>query len=476
MESQNIVADRENVIVCPFCGQHNETDATRCIQCWSRLNEVEAVTKEEGIEITRKHLALKKRKRLIRIGVAAIVILGLVGWFAYRNIGTTRFLPPATTTISAAAAPGNWAMFQRDFTHSGSVSGDVALPQGNLKWNFQTDDPIFSSPSVVDGRVYFTTGDRRVIALDGQSGDLIWERKTTGPVNSTPAIAGDYVFYGLRDGRMVSLDRDTGELLWDFKTDNFVFSSPTIHHGVAYLGSGDGKLYAFDAKTGEIRWTYRARRPIVTSPAVNGEVIAVVSQGGKLHIVDINTGKLRLDYRLTAVTNGSPAFKGDYVYTLDESGTVRAVDWRKKTLPFEKTARWIRTQLFVWGMVNTLPPQKGLVWATRTGRGERFSNTPAISGEMIYAGSFAGNLYALDLAIGDVIWTFRADASIIASPSVAGQTVYIGDKDGRVYAVDALTGEQQWTFQADGRIDASPAIANGMLYVTSWDGNLYAIE
>ena len=54
MESQNTVADRENVIVCPFCGHNNEPEASRCVQCWSRVEDIEAVTKEEGVEITKK--------------------------------------------------------------------------------------------------------------------------------------------------------------------------------------------------------------------------------------------------------------------------------------------------------------------------------------------------------------------------------------------------------------------------------------
>ena len=105
MESQNTVAERENVIVCPFCGHNNEPETPRCTQCWSRVDDVATVTKEEGVEVNRKQRAAKKRRRLIRWGVTAVVILGLVGWVAYRNIGTTRFLSPPTTSVSAAAAP-----------------------------------------------------------------------------------------------------------------------------------------------------------------------------------------------------------------------------------------------------------------------------------------------------------------------------------------------------------------------------------
>ena len=96
MESQNTVADRENVIVCPFCGHNNEPEASRCVECWSRVDDIEVVTKEEGIELTRKLLAVRKRRRLIRWGVAAVVILGLVGWFGFKAIGRCSSATPLT--------------------------------------------------------------------------------------------------------------------------------------------------------------------------------------------------------------------------------------------------------------------------------------------------------------------------------------------------------------------------------------------
>ena len=475
METQNIVSDRESVVVCPYCGHTNDTESSRCGQCWSRLRGVSVLSRAEGAEVVRRLLSVRRWRKRVRWGIIAGVALLLAAWIAFVNIGTTRFLPPASTTISASAEPGDWPMFQRDHTHSGIVSDSVASPRGSLKWQFETAGPLFSSPAIVDGRVYVTTGDRRIVALDEQTGELIWEQPASGPINSTPAVAGDLVFYGLRDGSFHALDSYTGERLWQYKTGNFIFSSPAVHNGVVYIGSGDSMLYAFDAQTGEMRWAYDARNPILTPPAVNDEVVAVVSQSGVLHIVDTNTGNLRLDYMMTSISNGSPAILDNHVFTADEAGGIRAVDWRQRVIPFEKSARWLRTQLFIWGMVNTVPPQKGYVWADRK-RGGGFSNTPVIVGDLLYIGSHAGILYALDHATGDEVWKFKTNAPIMASASAAGGVVYVGDTDGYLYGIDARTGEELWRFKTGARIDAAPAIANGVLFLTSRDGTLYAIE
>lgn len=102
-------------------------------------------------------------------------------------------------------------MFQRDPAHGAFVAGEAALPVGRLKWRFDTEAPILSSPAVVGNKVYLSTGDGRVLALDAASGNLLWEYGVGAPVNSSLAVAGNLVFVGLRDGRVLALNREVGE-------------------------------------------------------------------------------------------------------------------------------------------------------------------------------------------------------------------------------------------------------------------------
>ena len=82
-------------------------------------------------------------------------------------------------------------------------------------------------PPWLTGRLYASTGDWRVVAIDTETGDLIWEYPVTGPVDSSPTVAGDsFVYVGLRDGRLLALDRADGSLRWEFDTEEPVYSLP----------------------------------------------------------------------------------------------------------------------------------------------------------------------------------------------------------------------------------------------------------
>ena len=78
-------------------------------------------------------------------------------------------------------------------------------PDGTLKWNFETEDWVISSPAI------------------GRDGT---------------------VYVGSRDTHLYAINPD-GTLKWKFETEDYVTSSPAIgDDGTVYVGSDDGYLYA----------------------------------------------------------------------------------------------------------------------------------------------------------------------------------------------------------------------------------------
>lgn len=61
---------------------------------------------------------------------------------------------------------------------------------------------------MIDGSVY---------ALDVADGSLRWRFQTEAPVFSSPAVAGGTLFIGSDDGFLYALDADSGELRWRFE-------------------------------------------------------------------------------------------------------------------------------------------------------------------------------------------------------------------------------------------------------------------
>ena len=463
----------ESVVICPVCGHHNSPEVSRCAECWANVAEGAVVSQGEASELASDSRRAGRRRRLLRWALIGIIILAFGAWVAERNTGVFQSLPSPSSNITASPAPGNWPMYQRDHAHTAAVADPVLTPRGDLVWSFATSAPITSSPAVVDGRVYLTTGDRRVVVLDAESGAVIWERPVAGPVDSSPAVVDDFIFVGLRNNKVLALSRRTGETVWEFRTGNPIFSSPAVHGGIVYIGSGDGRLYALDAVTGEQIWSFLTRRWVVSSPAVYEDVVAVTSRDRYLYILDARTGKLRLDY-LIGMSKGSPVFDGKTVFVADE-GAVRAIDWTKRDPFLEKLVQRVRIQFLVWGWADAIPPQAGYIWNFRDGA-DSFSTAPVVAWDKVFAASASGRLIALDKRTGEKVWEFPTEAALEAPPSVGGKTVYVGDVAGRLYAVDALTGEKQWEYNTGGPVSSTPVLANGMLFVASLDGVVYAIR
>ncbi len=114
------------------------------------------------------------------------------------------------------------------------------------------------------------------------------------------------------------------------------------------------------------------------------------------------------------------------------------------------------------------------LWSFKTG--SFVDSTAVISEGVIYFGSNDGNLYALNAQTGDKIWAFRVERAIRSAPAVADGKIIFGCEDYFVYAVDAKTGEDVWKKETGSMVDSSPAVANGMVFVGSMDGNFYVLD
>ncbi len=465
----------ETVALCPGCGRGNDPEASYCVECRTPMDRGARVSPDEARELREIRLAKARRRRMIRWAVVvAVALVAVVGATAYATIGPGSELDPPTTNIGAISAPGDWPMYQGDPAHSAYIPEPQSAPDGEVVWEFRTNAPLYAAPSVVQDTLYLSAGDKRIVALDARTGEPKWEYPVTGPVNSSPAIAGSLAFVGLRDGRLLALDRETGTLQWEFQTGDLVYGSPAVHKGVVYIGSGDHKIYALDALTGEARWSRKTGGRIVASPAVTDDIVAVISQNQWIYLYDTKTGGFRLDFR-TRDVRGAPALDEDHAYVGNSRSLVYAIDLKQKQLPFEKVARFIRTQLFFWGFWNTLPVIKGFEWGFRS-PGEVFLGTPALDGEKVYATSESGSVFALNKSDGERVWKFKADGEIRGDPSLAGDTLHIADTLGNVYGLDTATGEEKWRFELNTRISNGVVAANDMLYVASDRGVLYAVR
>src|SRR5262249_42925272 len=141
--------------------------------------------------------------------------------------------------------------------------------------------PIASSPAVSGGLLYFVSSVGSLGAIDIADGKIKWvlpteyERKfeaknlhglppaaQTIPdawdvFTSSPAVVNGKVYFGSGDGGVYAADAQTGVLQWKFTTGDVVHASPAVVNGVVYIGSWDSNLYAIDADSGQVKWALK---------------------------------------------------------------------------------------------------------------------------------------------------------------------------------------------------------------------------
>ena len=351
---------------------------------------------------------------------------------------------------------------------------------GKEKWKFKSRTPIASSPAVFEGILYFVSSTGALAAIDIVTGKPKWvfatefERKfeaknlhgypsaaQTIPdawdlFTSSPAVVNGKVYFGSGDGNVYAVDAQTGVAHWKFPTKDVVHSSPAVVHGVVYIGGWDSYLYAIDAETGEAKWAFKAGEDNVihnqvgfqSSPAVVDGTVYVGCRDAHVYALDAATGRKKWDYPTSkSWVIGTPAVRDATVYVgTSDSARFMALDAKTGRLKFNFDAK---AYMF---------------------------SSAALAGEHAYVGSHNGKLYAINAKTGKLSWEFQTESSktdrmkILNPDGSLNQAAFaplFGDFEDMY--IDF------YRYVSIGAIVSSPVVHNGMIYFGSMDGNLYAL-
>jgi outer membrane protein assembly factor BamB len=304
---------------------------------------------------------------------------------------------------------------------------ETSPSDGDVIWSFDLmgEADVFphnlaaSSPLVVDGLVYVTTGNGvdeghvnlpspmapSFLALDQKTGKLVWES----------AAPGDKIIHGN----------------WSNAAYGVVKGKPQV-----VFGGGDGWVYSFEPKTGKLIWEFNA------NPKT-----AVYRLGGSGTKNDIIATPVVYDDKVYVGVGQDPEH-GEGV------GNLWAID------------------ASMTGDIS----EKGVIWNRGGDDFHRTISTVAIHDGIAYAADLSGYLYALDAKTGSLHWKHDMLAAVWASPLVADGKVYLGDEDGDVVVL--ATGKTKKILSEanlGASVYATPYPKDGVLYILARN-RLFAIK
>lgn len=345
-------------------------------------------------------------------------------------------LPGQTATADWPQTGGNAAHLSGNAAFSGAMT---RIWSANIGAGNSARDRITANPVVMGGRIFTLDADDGVTATASNGGRL-WRTDLT-PASDRPGegsggglAAGEgLVFATTGFGDLVALDPATGAVAWRQSFDVAVGGAPTVAGGKVFVVARDGTAWAVGARDGRVAWTApgvpaKAGVAGASAPAVSGDIVVFPFASGQL---------------LAAQTaDGAPRWQG-----------------------------------FVAGA------RLGRAYATYSD----LTGDPVIAGNVLYAGSSAGRMTAIDMTTGTAIWTAQDGAM---SPAIlAGGALFLVNDEDQILRLNAATGEVVWRIDLpyyqksakDKKRKAifnhfGPVLAGGRLIVASSDGLLRAFD
>jgi outer membrane protein assembly factor BamB len=229
------------------------------------------------------------------------------------------------------------------------------------------------------------------------------------------------------------------------------YAAPTLTaDGALIVGGYDNVLYRVDKQTGQgTPFFEEAKGRFIGSALVTSELVLAPSADHFLYAVDLNGRKVwqqGTSEPLWAKPATDPDCACIYLTSMDH-----------KVYAYE-----IDTGRLLWSSPDL---------------GGAIVGTPAVSEDkVVYVGTFANEMVALEAATGAEIWRFQANDWVWGGPAIGEDLLYFGDLSGGFYALERETGAVRWQIQPGGAIVGTPLVTPDGIYFTTEDGSLVCVN
>jgi outer membrane protein assembly factor BamB len=106
----------------------------------------------------------------------------------------------------------------------------------------------------------------------------------------------------------------------------------------------------------------------------------------------------------------------------------------------------------------------------------RLGDSLSVAENRVYASGHKGEVAALDLADGRLLWRAKTGAPLSGGTAATSELVVVGASDGQLFALDPANGQIRWNVRLNGEVLAPAAISAKLVAVRTVDGKLHALS
>jgi outer membrane protein assembly factor BamB len=274
-------------------------------------------------------------------------------------------------------------------------------------------------------------------------------------------VLGREVLVQTRSGLIILLDAETGETRWRSRAGlpyRLVGAPAANSHSVVFVTNAF--MYGLDRNTGALVWQLRLPGGLSGSPAVDEESVFFGTVAGRFY---------------------------NYFLPRPELVALGTADERRRAeinelLRHERKSTATVTRFTTVGAASEeLPtgPQPTLVWETVIA--PRLELTPLLTRETVFIAGADGTTIGLGKAlrgVGDVSETFRfqADGAISVQPGQFQETLYLASQDGNLHAINLRNGRVIWRYTTGQPFLRRPAVLEKDVYAVTAAQGMFRID
>jgi outer membrane protein assembly factor BamB len=312
----------------------------------------------------------------------------------YYDIVKTPPISPATqyTTLNSDCRATSQYRYSEKRTGEAPVTAQPSSQAKIIKeiypFNVDIHSASKSSPTVDETGVYVGSDTGFFFKMD-HDGNVLWQFYVPGSQNGihgSAAVDEKKVYIGAYNGFLYALDKKNGDLVWANPVGDFIGASPLLADGDVFIAAEtshpNGLMARLDCNTGETKWVsqwFDGHSHASPTYDETNDLILAGANSGRFFAVDAQTGKTRWQEQLGGPIKGT---------AMIWDGTVYFSSWDKNYYAYDiKTGR--------------------KRWSTFMGGRNQTSLTLVPGTESGIANTKAGDITALNLNDGSILWRLK---------------------------------------------------------------------
>jgi outer membrane protein assembly factor BamB len=368
----------------------------------------------------------------------------------FRSVINGGLVAFTTFGVVATSAAGDWPEFRGPTGQGVSTAKNVPIhwsATSNVVWKTEIPGEGWSSPVLVDGKIYLTTAvtestntSLRTLCVNASDGRIQWNVEVLKP---DPAAAQEM-----------------------HRKNSLASPTPIVRDGRIYVHFGHLGTAALD-HSGKILWQQTALKypPMHGnggSPALIGDALIFSCDGETdpfLVALDAKTGLVR--WKTARNSTAARMFSFSTPLAIEVDGDAQIISPTS-------------------GFVAGYDPKSGHeIWRARYPEGFSIITRPVFAHGLLFISSsyMKPVLYAVkpagakgDVTDTHIAWSHSKGAPNTPSPLVVGDELYFVSDSGIATCLDARTGTLHWNERLGGDFSASPVFAEGRLYFQNEEG------